>query len=163
MNSRTVGGEALSVTGRGFVAPLASGEPLRHLLRAVDLLGNVEQLARAAYLPPSSLGRMTRGERAIYAEAAIAIERATAGAVQRHELRPDLWQAAFHHSADGVDVTHLTGSALSGPDLIALQDQRFQIYVAAFHRNAAQPNIWNAAALVDAHRAFADTMGLDHV
>lgn len=55
----------------------------------------------------------------------------------------------------GVDVTHLLGH---DPERAA-----FNAYRVAFRKNAAEPNLRNAVALVRAWNSFADVMRLDHV
>lgn len=63
----------------------------------------------------------------------------------------------------GADVTPLRGTELTGPDLMALQETRFRAYQNAFHRNAGDPSLANAAALVQAFNEFAEAMGLGRV
>ena len=63
----------------------------------------------------------------------------------------------------GVDATHFTGRSLTGPDRAAFEEAAFKTYQDAFHRNAADPNLWNAVTLVEAWNNFALIMGLDVV
>ena len=64
-----------------------------HLRRAIGHCGSQPLLARAIGCSQSKVSwLLVRAER-IEAEDALAIERATAGAVSRGQLRPDLWPA----------------------------------------------------------------------
>jgi DNA-binding transcriptional regulator YdaS (Cro superfamily) len=57
--------------------------------------GNGTKLAQDLGINPSFLSQMASGNRAITAERASAIERATSGQVTRQELRPEDWQAIW--------------------------------------------------------------------
>jgi len=70
---------------------------------------------------------------------------------------------ASDDDVDGVDVTRLAGANLTGPDLAAYEEAAFRTYQDAFHRNAADPNLHNAAALVEAWNNFALVMGLEPI
>ncbi|WP_373874056.1 transcriptional regulator [Pseudomonas tohonis] len=55
--------------------------------------GGKKRLAKSLGIPATYLSRLISGDRAITAERAMHIERATEGKVSRHELRPDLdWE-----------------------------------------------------------------------
>lgn len=56
--------------------------------------GGKSQLAKALGVSPSYLSRMLAGLRPITPSRALDIEKATAGAVTRRDLRPNDW---FHH------------------------------------------------------------------
>lgn len=60
--------------------------------RAVALAGSESKLSRATGYSQPAINKARRKGR-VSAELAIAIERATKGAVSRHELRPDLFGA----------------------------------------------------------------------
>jgi len=66
-------------------------------------------------------------------------------------------------SEQGVDATHLLGTA----QVIDLQDEpqrsTFNAYRVAFRANETEPNLRHAAALVAAWNAFADVMGVERV
>ena len=70
----------------------------RKLVRkAVDQLGSQHKLAKASGLSQSYISWLlvtAESSKSVSAESAIAIERATAGAVTREQLRPDLFKAA---------------------------------------------------------------------
>jgi DNA-binding transcriptional regulator YdaS (Cro superfamily) len=77
-------------------------EPIRpHPLikRAIDTLGTQKKLARAAGVEQQTISKLLNRQRGISAEMALAIEKATAGAIPRHKLRPDLFQAPPHPEA----------------------------------------------------------------
>lgn len=61
------------------------------LERAVEYFGSQSALARAINVAQSAVNSWLRQTRKIPPENAILIELATAGQIQRHELRPDLW------------------------------------------------------------------------
>lgn len=146
-------GEAMSATeGRlGYEAPLPSDEVLQHMQRAVDLFGNQSKLARACGMPQPSLWYILNGKRAIYAEAAVAIEEATQGQVTRVQLRPDLW-----HS----EMVAPARRSLLGPDGIAFDEKVIRAFLDARHRNVADPGIRTAEALVEARNNLAYVLGL---
>ncbi len=66
-------------------------------------------------------------------------------------------------AVEGVNVTHMVGTAR----IMDMQDEpqraAFNAYRVAFRRNEAEPKLRNAAALVHAYNAFADLMGIDRV
>lgn len=66
--------------------------------------GKATALAEALGIQLTYLSQMSSGGRAVTPERASAIERATAGAVTRRDLRPDDWQAIWPElvGADGV-------------------------------------------------------------
>lgn len=53
--------------------------------------GNGAALAKSMGIPPAFLSQMAIGYRAVTAERAVRIERATQGQVKRWDLRPDDW------------------------------------------------------------------------
>ncbi|AMM23194.1 transcriptional regulator [Variovorax sp. PAMC 28711] len=57
--------------------------------------GNGVALAAALSIPASYLSQMASGNRSVSPERAVAIEKATDGAVSRRDLRPDDWQAIW--------------------------------------------------------------------
>lgn len=57
--------------------------------------GNGVALALALDIPVSYLSQMASGNRSVSPERAVAIERATSGAVTRKDLRPTDWQAIW--------------------------------------------------------------------
>ena len=67
-------------------------EPLDHLKRAITLKGSQAKLAKAAGVTQTSIWKALQAKRPS-AELAVAIERGTEGAIQRHQLRPDLFIA----------------------------------------------------------------------
>jgi DNA-binding transcriptional regulator YdaS (Cro superfamily) len=58
--------------------------------RAVDLLGSQSALAKAVGKSQPAIYKWTHGKALPTWQSAIAIERATAGRVTRHEIRPDV-------------------------------------------------------------------------
>lgn len=71
---------------------LANGS--RHAItRAIELFGSEAKLARATGFAQQVFNRAVRRGR-VSAELAIAIQKATGGAVTADELRPDLWRRA---------------------------------------------------------------------
>jgi DNA-binding transcriptional regulator YdaS (Cro superfamily) len=59
--------------------------------RAVDLCGTQASLARAINVPPALVWQWVNGRRPVAAKHCIGIEDATAGAVTRYDLRPDVF------------------------------------------------------------------------
>jgi DNA-binding transcriptional regulator YdaS (Cro superfamily) len=70
-----------------------------HVMRAVRQAGSQKELARALGCSQAKVSWLLVSAEQIKAEDALAIERATAGAVRAAELRPDLWPAI-----DGAEV-----------------------------------------------------------
>jgi hypothetical protein len=64
---------------------------------------------------------------------------------------------------EGVDVTHLLGSATIVDIQEEPQRSAFNAYRVAFRANEAEPNLKHAAALVNAWNALAEIMGLGSV
>src|SRR3954471_17204098 len=60
------------------------------LERAIVEAGGVAALARAINVTPQAVSQWDR----VPAERALAVEKATGGAITRHDLRPDLYPAA---------------------------------------------------------------------
>lgn len=65
-------------------------KPIDYLRKAVELKGSQAKLAKAAGVKQPSIWKALRAGRPS-AELAVAIERATEGAIRRHHLRPDLF------------------------------------------------------------------------
>jgi len=63
---------------------------LSHWLK--EKYGRGQALATAIGVPQSFVVKMASGEKQVPAERCVPIERATAGAVTRKDLRPDDWQ-----------------------------------------------------------------------
>lgn len=61
------------------------------------------------------------------------------------------------------DVTHLLGTTVVIDMQQDPQRATFHAYRVAFNKNADQPNLRHAAALVHAWNAFADVMGIERV
>jgi len=61
------------------------------ILRAINLFGAQSRLAEAAGCAQQAISQMLNFQLPVSAESAMAIERATDGAVTRSQLRPDLW------------------------------------------------------------------------
>lgn len=61
------------------------------LKRAVEIAGGQTALARALGVQQAHVWNWLNRDKVLPAEYAIPIERATGGAVTRHELRPDLY------------------------------------------------------------------------
>ena len=61
-----------------------------------------EDLAAAMGVAQQTVSKLSRGEMPVSPEHAIAIHRATAGAVPGSALRPDLWCCPEHVPVDGV-------------------------------------------------------------
>lgn len=62
-----------------------------HIERAVKICGRQADLAEKVGCAQQTISKYLNGEIRVSAEHAVAIERATVGAVPRHALRPDLW------------------------------------------------------------------------
>jgi DNA-binding transcriptional regulator YdaS (Cro superfamily) len=73
------------------------------LARAIQLMGSQAKLARAIGCSPAKISSLTLTDKPVRAEDAIAIERATNGAVSAASLRPDLWPGATGESREGKD------------------------------------------------------------
>lgn len=135
--------------------PLPSPEICTVLRTAVEQLGSQSGLARASGVPQGSISHMLNGSRPIYAEAAVAFERATAGRVTRGQLRPDLWpeSASSTEAQIGIPVgRHYT--------TVDRQQEAFEAYRDAFNQNAWKPTLAHARALVEAWDAYAVAMDL---
>jgi DNA-binding transcriptional regulator YdaS (Cro superfamily) len=63
------------------------------LRRAIKFFGTQALLARSIACSQQYVSWVLRGEGKLSAEAAVAIDRATSGVIQKHELRPDLFEA----------------------------------------------------------------------
>lgn len=63
---------------------------LEHLHRAIELCGSQQALAKQIGLSQQGVSYLLKA-RTVSAETAVAIERATNGAVSRRDLRPDLF------------------------------------------------------------------------
>jgi DNA-binding transcriptional regulator YdaS (Cro superfamily) len=65
---------------------------MKHLIqKAIDLIGTQAALGVKAGVSQQHISRLLGERQRITAETAIRIERATDGAVSRHDLRPDLY------------------------------------------------------------------------
>lgn len=69
-------------------------KPKDPLERAVEIVGSQSALARILGVGRSRVNNWLNRDLAIPAEFAVPIERATLGKVKRHELRPDVFEAA---------------------------------------------------------------------
>ena len=58
------------------------------------------RLAACLHVPPSFVAKMASGDKSIPLEHATAIERFTAGAITRRDIRPDDWQDIWPELAD---------------------------------------------------------------
>jgi DNA-binding transcriptional regulator YdaS (Cro superfamily) len=63
-----------------------------------------EDLAAAMGVSQQTVSRLVRGEMPVSPEHAIAIHRATGGAVAGSALRPDLWNRPEHVPGDGGEI-----------------------------------------------------------
>jgi len=66
------------------------------IARAVKLKGSQQKLAEAAGCTQQQISYLLNDASGISAEMALKMERATGGAVSRHELRPDIYGPAPH-------------------------------------------------------------------
>lgn len=66
----------------------------RHIKRAVELKGSQAKLAADANCSQQQIGYLLHEAKNISAEMAIAIDRATEGAVPKTALRPDIFEGA---------------------------------------------------------------------
>lgn len=72
-----------------FMLPsMPSPSPLQ---RAINAMGSQAALARALEVPPQQVWNWINRDHRVSAEHVLAIEKATAGKVTRHDLRPDLY------------------------------------------------------------------------
>jgi DNA-binding transcriptional regulator YdaS (Cro superfamily) len=62
------------------------------ITRAAAILGSQVRLARLLGVTPPTVNQWVKGKRPVPIAKCVAIERATAGAVTRQELRPGDWQ-----------------------------------------------------------------------
>jgi DNA-binding transcriptional regulator YdaS (Cro superfamily) len=62
-----------------------------HISRAAKILGSNAKLAEKVGVSPQAIGKAIRSQR-VSTRLAMAIEKATDGAVSRSDLRPDIWQ-----------------------------------------------------------------------
>jgi DNA-binding transcriptional regulator YdaS (Cro superfamily) len=62
-----------------------------HVRRAVEIAGSQEKLAAAAGFSQQHISYLLNEAKQISAESAVGIERATAGQVPRHLMRPDMF------------------------------------------------------------------------
>lgn len=60
-----------------------------HVRRAAEILGGLSALARALNVKPPTVHQWADGDRPVPPQHCVAIERNTAGAVTRADLRPD--------------------------------------------------------------------------
>ena len=75
----------------GYVWVMQNENP--HIAKAVRCCGSQERLAAAIGTSQSRVSRLLLRQTKVTAEDAVAIEKATDGAVSRWCLRPDLWPA----------------------------------------------------------------------
>jgi DNA-binding transcriptional regulator YdaS (Cro superfamily) len=68
-----------------------------------------QDLAAAMGVSQQTVSRLLRGEMPVSPEHAIAIHRATGGAVPGSALRPDLWSRPDHVPVDGGEVSREDG------------------------------------------------------
>jgi DNA-binding transcriptional regulator YdaS (Cro superfamily) len=61
--------------------------------RVIAAIGGQMALARLLGISQAMVSHWVTGRKAITPERAVQIEQATAGAVRRHELRPDIFEA----------------------------------------------------------------------
>lgn len=69
----------------------APGEDCPFVARAIEYFGTQQGLADAIGVTRSAVGQTLHGHMQTSYDMAVAIERATDGAVSRSQLRPDLW------------------------------------------------------------------------
>ena len=62
--------------------------------RAIEAVGGQANLATALSIHPSLVSQWVTGRRPVAANHVLGIEKATQGAVTRHDLRPDVFGAA---------------------------------------------------------------------
>lgn len=135
----------------GSRADLAAPTGDRRLLafsRALEIAGGQAKLARALGISTSAVNQW------IMVPPLRVLEVEGLTGVHRSELRPD-----FYPPSPAISGP----PPLAGPDLAAFEEAKFKAYQDAFHKNAANPNLVNAAALVAAWNAFADAVGVDRV
>jgi len=82
------------LTAENFPRILSGTMENRYIAVAVQLLGSQAALARACGYSRSGICLALHGKRAVTAELAVAIDRATGGEVSRAVLRPDLFRPA---------------------------------------------------------------------
>ena len=70
-------------------APTLEHDP--QIAKAVEIIGSQKKLAEAAGCEQQTISKLLNKQRGISAEMAVAIDRATSGAVPKHSLRPDLF------------------------------------------------------------------------
>lgn len=69
------------------------------MMRACEVVGGVGKLARMLAVADATVTQWRNGQRPVPLERCIAIERATAGAVTRKDLRPDDWPEIWPEAA----------------------------------------------------------------
>lgn len=62
--------------------------------KAIQLHGSQAKLAKAAGCSQQLISQIHQGKTGVSAEMALAFEKATEGAISRHELRPDIFGGA---------------------------------------------------------------------
>jgi DNA-binding transcriptional regulator YdaS (Cro superfamily) len=72
------------------------GTEMAALARAVRLLGSQVKTGRAIGVSPQAVSEVMRRGRRVPAEWCLKLEKATAGAVTAHALRPDLYPQETH-------------------------------------------------------------------
>lgn len=76
--------------------------------------GRGQELASAIGVPQSFVVKMAKGQKQVPAERCVPIERATAGAVTRKDLRPDDWHEIWPELATSDPITTTTEPATAG-------------------------------------------------
>ena len=84
------------------------------LAQAIRLLGSQAKLARAIGCSPSKISALTLADKPVRAEDALAIERATGGAVKAATLRPDIWE----QTTDAAPPTRYSLLLEKAPDTV---------------------------------------------
>lgn len=87
--------DEIGEAAQGGILPFRQRTTTPHHLvdEAVRLFGSEKALAQAIGYSQQHVNRLRLGEGRVKAEIAIAIDRATAGRVPKHRLRPDLFDA----------------------------------------------------------------------
>ena len=66
-------------------------ETISHIAKAIEIAGSQVRLGELSGLSQQFISKLATGQRAVTAETAMAIDKATNGGVSKSILRPDLW------------------------------------------------------------------------
>jgi DNA-binding transcriptional regulator YdaS (Cro superfamily) len=74
----------------------------KHIGNAIERLGSQAKLASKAGCSQQLISQLLKGEIGVTAEMAMKIDKATGGAVSKHDLRPDIFGAPKRREREGA-------------------------------------------------------------